>query len=76
MALGITGFCVVLLNPPGPVHANVPPETLFAVRFKVCPLQIGLLEFATGAAGADGSLSETGPAGNEAQPDAVTVMLL
>lgn len=76
VAFRITGFCEELLNPPGPVHVNVPPVTLFADKFIDCPLQIGLFEFAVGAAGADGSLRETGPAGDDEQPDAVTVILL
>lgn len=46
----------------------VPVDVVEAVKFKVAPLQIGLLLDADGAGGGLGSASTTGPAGAEGQP--------
>ena len=38
------GFCVVEVNPPGPVQLYVTPDTAVALRLMVLPVQTGLLE--------------------------------
>src|SRR5579862_7236762 len=51
VALVIDGFCVAELNPLGPVQLYVAPDIVGALRFNVCPAQIGPLLPAVGALG-------------------------
>jgi hypothetical protein len=51
VAPGIVGFCIVDVNPLGPVHAYVAPATLEAVRLNVEPSQTAPPFPAVGAAG-------------------------
>ncbi len=72
------GFCVVLANPFGPLHAYVavPGVVVLAVRFKVFPLHTGPLLAAIGVAGGEGSTSVKGPTILEGQLFNVTEILL
>ena len=51
VALEMLGFCALLMKPLGPVQAYVAPATKEAVRFKVCPAQMGPLLAAMGGFG-------------------------
>ena len=75
VALGLTGFCDVLVKPAGPDHEYVTPLTdEFADRFKVLPVHSGPLLPTDGDAGAEGFASVNGPIILELQPLSVTLI--
>ncbi len=74
--LGRVGFCVVEVYVLGPVQLKLVPAPV-AVRLIVLPAHTGELLPTVGAAGADGSLSTTGPLyAEEEQPPSVTIILV
>jgi hypothetical protein len=76
VAFGRTGFCDVLINPPGPVHEYAAPgDAEFAVKLSAFPLQMGPLLFAVGAAGAAGVVSVKGPIAFDTHPLREAVIL-
>ena len=57
------GFCVVAVNPLGPVQLYSAPGIVLAVKFRAVPVQTGLLLPATGVAGVELMVAATVPAG-------------
>ena len=70
-----TGFCDVLVKPPGPLHKYVTPLIVeLAIRLSVAPEQSGPLLSADGEAGAVGFTNVNGPIGFEGHPLRVAVI--
>jgi hypothetical protein len=61
--LVIVGFCEDEVNPLGPVHAYVAPETVLAVKLSVVPEQTVPLLPAVGADGGGFTTTEVVPFG-------------
>ena len=61
--LVMEGFCKPDENPFGPVHEYVAPATALVVRFKVLPVQTGLLLEGVGVDGIGFTVTVTVPAG-------------
>lgn len=72
VVLVMEGFWTADVKLFGPVQLYEAPEILLAVRFKVCPSQIGLLLLAVGAAGSGLIVIVVEPEG-PSQPSTVAI---
>ena len=76
VVLVMLGADCVLVKLFGPTQLNDVPGSLVALRFKVFPLQIGLLDVAIGVVGLLGSVNIKGPTILDTQPFKVTLTVL